>query len=272
MPGVSARKRGRPKAFHDASEATTVQSLDRAMQVLAVVAAGTGLSLTEVAEASGRPAASCYRILMTLRKHRITEFDEANQLWHVGVQAYRIGSSFLRRSRIVEQSRPIMQRIMSETGETANLAILDRNEVVFISQVETDEPIRAFFRPGSRGPGHASGIGKAIMAYLSPGTVTALLPERLEAFTARTITGRDAFLDELKTIRARGWAIDNEEKTEGMRCIAAPIFNAFAEPVAGLSLSGPSIRVRPARDGEFGAVIRAAADGITLATGGVLPL
>jgi len=267
---ITGRNRGRPKAFHDKSQDVIIQSLDRAIDVLKTVASGSGMTLTRIAETGGQSAATCYRILTTLNKHRIVEFDETSQLWYIGLEGFRIGMNFVGRTRIAEQSRPVMQRIMSETGETANLAILDRGEVTFISQVETHEPIRAFFRPGTRGPGHASGIGKAIMAFLPEDQARASLPEDLPRYTANTITTRESFMDELAAIRARGFAIDNEERTEGMRCIAAPVFNAYGEAIAGVSLSGPSVRVKPGRDAEFGALIKHAADEITRATGGIV--
>ncbi len=270
MDTATVKHRGRPKAFHDKSQDAIIQSLDRAMEVLKTVASSNGMSLTRIAEAGGQSAPTCYRILTTLKKHRIVEFDETNQLWHIGLETFRIGMSFVGRTRIAEQSRPVMQRIMSETGETANLAILDRGEVIYISQVETHEPIRAFFRPGTRGPGHASGIGKAIMAFLPEDRARASLPDELPRYTANAITTREAFMAELAAIRRRGFAIDNEERTEGMRCIAAPVFNAYGEPVAGVSLSGPSVRVKPERDAEFGALIKHAADEITRTTGGVV--
>ncbi len=271
MANPSGRMRGRPKSFHDKSSESVIQSLDRAMEVLKIVASGGGLSLTDIAATGGQSAATCYRVLTTLKKHRIVEFDETTQLWHVGLEAFRIGTRFLARTRMAEVSRPVMQRIMNETGETANLAILDHAEVIFVSQVETHEPIRAFFPPGTHGPAHASGIGKAILANLPADTVGRLVGEDLPRYTAATIATRTDLLTELDRIRARGFAIDDEERTEGMRCIAAPVFNAHGEPVAGISLSGPSVRVRPERDAELGNLIRRAADEITLATGGALP-
>jgi IclR family acetate operon transcriptional repressor len=270
MSTSTGRNRGRPKSFHDKSQDAIIQSLDRAMEVLKIVASGNGLSLTRIAEIGGQSAPTCYRILTTLKKHRVVEFDETSQLWHIGLEGFRIGMNFVGRTQIAEQSRPVMQRIMTETGETANLAILDRGEVIYISQVETHEPIRAFFRPGTRGPVHASGIGKAIMAFISGDPVGSSLPDKLPHYTENTITTRDAFKAELAVIRDRGFAIDNEERTEGMRCIAAPVFNAYGEPVAGISLSGPSVRVKPERDAEFGALIKQAADDITRAIGGVV--
>ena len=103
----------------------------------------------------------------------MVEVQPATQLWFVGQEAFRIGSAFLGRTSLVEQARGVMHALMAETGETANLAIADGGQVIFISQVETHEPIRAFFRPGTRGPIHASGIGKALLAYQPPEAVRA---------------------------------------------------------------------------------------------------
>ncbi len=272
MPQQIGRSRGRPRSFHDTARHTLVRSLDRAMDLLKVVASGSGMSLTEIAEASGQPASSAYRVLLTLQKHGIVEFQEAGQLWHVGVEAFRIGSAFLGRTSIVEQSRTVMQAITAATGETANLAIVERGEVIFVSQVETHEPIRAFFAPGTKGPIHASGIGKALLAYFDRARIDAIVEgQGLTSYTAKTIIDKTALLEELAAIRERGWAVDDEERTDGMRCIAAPVFNAFGEAAAGISLSGPSVRVRRERDAEFGALIKQAADQITTATGGRAP-
>lgn len=261
--------RGRPRSFNDTSKSTQIQSLDRAMEVLKVVAGGSGMSLTEIAKASGRSASTVYRILITLEKHRVVEFVEAAQLWLVGLEAFRIGSSFLGRTRIIEQSRPVMQRVMTTTGETANLAIVDRGEVIFVSQVETHEPIRAFFRPGTRGPIHASGVGKALLAFFPEAQITSILKrQKRDTFTPKTIVAKADLLVELIKIRERGWAIDDEERTIGMRCVAAPIFDQFGEAIAGLSLSGPSVRMTAERDSEYGTVVRQAAEEITRAIGG----
>ena len=142
--------------------------------------------------------------------------------------------------------------------------------MVFLSQVETQEPIRAFFRLGARGPIHASGIGKALLAYARPERIERLLRAApLQAFTPRTLTDAAALREELAAIRAQGWAIDDEERTTGMRCIAAPIFNEFREAIAGVSISGPTLRVLRERGAVYGAQVRAAADRITRAIGGV---
>ncbi|TPE52757.1 HTH-type transcriptional regulator BhcR [Amaricoccus solimangrovi] len=264
------RARGRPKAFDPAPEQTTVQALDRALLILkALAAADGGLSLTEIAEATGQAPATVYRALSTFALHGIVETQGATQLWFIGPEAFRIGNAFLGRSGLVEQARRAMRELMARTGETANLAVADGSQVIFLSQVETHHPIRAFFRPGTRGPIHAAGIGKALLAYATPEQVARLLGDApLEAYTPRTITDRAALDADLAASRARGWAMDDEERTEGMRCVAAPIFNEFREPVAGISISGPTVRVTPDRAEAIGAEVRAAADRVTRALGG----
>ena len=135
---------------------------------------------------------------------------------------------------------------MEATGETVNMAMLDGYEVVFVSQVECHEPIRAFFGIGQRRASHASGIGKALLAEMPAERIEAFLRGKpLPRFTPMTITDPEALHAELETIRQRGWSIDDEEANAGMRCVAAPIFNAFGEARAGISLSGPSTRLTP---------------------------
>ena len=211
-------------------------------------------------------------MLSTFAAHGVVEVDPASQVWYVGQEAFRIGSAFLGRTSLVEQARGVMHALMAETGETANLAIADGGQVVFISQVETHEPIRAFFRPGTRGPIHASGIGKALLAHHAPAAIARIVREQgLAAFTPATITDPGRLAEELAAIRARGWAVDDGERTEGMRCIAAPIFNEFREAIAGVSVSGPTVRMERTGGAALGARVREAADRITRAIGGTAP-
>ncbi len=272
MDTALKRSRGRPRAFNPNPDATTIRSLDRALAILKVLASGEGMSLTELAEAARQAPATVYRVLSTFAAHGMVEFQPAQQLWAVGPEAFRIGSAFLVRTNLVEQARGVMRELMAETGETANLAIADGPQVVFLSQVETHEPIRAFFRPGARGPIHASGIGKALLAFAPPERLDRLVRDmRLTAFTPRTLIGWDALHAELARIRARGWAMDDEEHTTGMRCIAAPVFNEHREAIAGVSVSGPTGRVTRDRGPGYGALVRATADRITRAIGGEPP-
>ena len=269
MESVEKRQRGRPRSFHGPAENSSVQSLDRALRILAIIADGDGLSLSEVAAASGLAASTAYRMLTTMEGHGMVEFDRTDQLWSIGVETYRMGAAFLRRRKLVDRARIVMQDLMEKTGETANLGVAEDDCVVFVSQVETHQAIRAFFRPGTRSSFHASGIGKAILAHLPGERVTAIVrKEGLETYTPKTITDAPALARDLLQIRERGFSIDDEERHPGMRCIAAPVFNEFGEPVAGVSISGPTVRVTLERVADIGPLVRDAAAEVTRMIGG----
>ncbi len=263
------RQRGRPRAFHDQTESKTIRSLDRALSILTHLAAGDGASLSELSARAGQSPTTTYRVLSTFQAHEMVDFDEAEQLWYVGPGAFRIGSVFMNRSNILQVTRPIMQRLMRLTGETANLGIERDGKVMFISQAETPETIRAFFAPGTLSPMHASGIGKALLAqYTSEKIGDFIARHGLPRISDRTITGKQALLDELDKVRAQGFAVDDEENTPGMRCVAAPVLNVWGEPVAGLSVSGPSFRMAQHRIAEVGRQVRALANEASRALGG----
>ena len=267
------RSRGRPRNTDGPQQIAGVQSLERAISIMEVVAEGEGLSLTEVSEATGLPASTAYRILVTFQSHGMAEFDEVRQLWHVGVTTFRMGASFVRRRKLAEHGRGVMRRLQAATGETANLAVADADGVVFVSQVETHQPIRAFFRPGTRGDYHSSGIGKAILAFSDEHSVREITSRNgLVPYTEHTPRDVNTLFVDLATIRARGWSVDDEERNLGMRCVAAPIFNEYGEPVAGISISGPAVRVTPAVDVHFGALVCDAAVEITAQFGGLWPM
>lgn len=273
LPVAPKRPRGRPRAFEDKTDQNTVQSLDRALGLLDHLARHPGLTLSALAEVSGQAVATVYRALVTMQAHGIVELEDPGQVWHIGGGAFRVGSAFLRRTKVVERARQPMDALMRATGETANLGVEWRDEVLFLAQVETHEVIRAFFPPGTRGAMHCSGIGKALLAWFPPERVAGIVARQgLLRFTPLTLTDPAALAQDLDLTRARGFAIDDGERAEGMRCIAAPVFNAFAEPVAGLSVSGPAFRVG-LEDGarRLGEAVRSAADRVTAATGGQQP-
>lgn len=271
METTEKRQRGRPRAFNGPSEPTSVQSLDRALRILAIVAEGSGLSLSEISAQSGLAASTAYRMLTTLENHGMVEFDTSDQLWSIGVETYRMGAAFLRRRKLVDRARIVMQELMERTGETANLGVAEDDCVVFVSQVETHQAIRAFFRPGTRSPFHASGIGKAVLAHLEPERVGTILRKAgLQRFTDRTLSDIPALAHDLATIKRRGWSVDDEERHPGMRCVAAAIFNEFGEPIGGVSVSGPTVRVTPERLAEIGPLVRDAAAEVTRMIGGAL--
>ena len=263
------RARGRPRGWDDKTAQNTIKSLDRAMEVFEFLSEAQGKALSVIASEMGQSPATVYRILVTLEGRGLVEFDPVEQIWHIGPQAFVIGARFLRRTSLVERARPIMRRLMEQTGETANLGIEKEGSVLFLSQVETHASIRAFFPPGTLSPMHASGIGKALLAEMEDARLTRMLKDqKLEAFTPHTIIDIDALRDNLALIRRKGFAEDGEEKNLGMRCIAAPVFDFNGEAVAGISVSGPVSRVSTSDIGRLSGCVIEAAEALTLAIGG----
>jgi len=263
------RARGRPRDWHDKTEQNTIKSLDRAMGVFEVLSETSGLSLSALSEETGQSPATVYRILVTLEGRGLVDFDASEQVWHIGPAAFVIGARFLRRTSLVDRARPVMRALMEETGETANLGIEKEGAVLFLGQVETSATIRAFFPPGTLSEMHASGIGKALLAHMEDRRLARVLAGvGLQAFTGQTIINAAALRDDLAGIRARGYAVDNEEKTDGMRCIAAPVFDMTGEAVAGISVSGPTSRVGLDDIDRLSVPVMAAARNLTRAIGG----
>jgi IclR family transcriptional regulator, acetate operon repressor len=263
------RARGRPRSWDDKSGQNTIKSLDRAMSVFEHLSTQRGVSLSALSDQLGESTATLYRILFTLETRGLVEFDQAEQLWHIGPGAFIIGARFLRRTSLVERARPILRKLMEDTGETANLGVGQSHQVLFVSQVETHSNIRAFFPPGTLSPMHASGIGKALLAFMDPDLCERIVSrERMERFTEYTLCEADVLMADLEQIRERGYSIDGEEKNIGMRCIAAPVFDNYGEAVAGLSVSGPTSRVSQDKIGALSVAVMAAANALTSALGG----
>ena len=268
----SRKARGRPRNWNDTTEQNTIKSLDRAMDVFEFLSEEQGKALSTISEEMNQSPATIYRILITLQGHGLVEFDNEEQLWHIGPQAFVIGARFLRRTSIVERARPILRKLMENTGETANIGIEKEGFVLFLTQVETHAHIRAFFPPGTLSPLHASGIGKALLASMDPERLDRTLRRSgLPAFTDHTMTDRTTLLADLEAIRQRGYSIDDEEKNVGMRCIAASVYDMNREAVAGISVSGPTSRIKTEEIARLSRSVMQAANELTTVIGGRSP-
>lgn len=264
------KTRGRPgrKAGENAAP-SSVQVLDRSLRLLDLVAQADGAGLTDLADQSGMAPSTVHRLLTSLSQHGMVSHDAETGAWTIGVKAFEIGTAYLRFRKLGTISRPFLKSLMESSGETANIGIEDQGDVVFISQFESHAPMRAFFRPGRRGPIHASGIGKAILSTWPDNRIASMLSGRtLQHFTDKTRDSLPALLQDMADIRARGFSIDDEEHTLGMRCVAAPIFDEYGEAVAGISISGPAVRLPDAKIDALGPAVQAAAEGLTKAMGG----
>jgi IclR family transcriptional regulator, acetate operon repressor len=271
-------KRGRPvgrdgEGLKSSDSDTGVRSLNRALSLLEDVATQPqGAALGDLAHRAGLAPSTAHRLLKSLELRRFVTQDAERGLWFTGVQAFITGTGFLRNRDVVAIARPYMHRAMEESGESVNLAILDGTETIYLSQVESRQMMRALAPPGGRAPLHASGVGKALLSGLNqPAAEQRIANLNFTRYSDKTIKEPAALMASIKQAKLQGYAVDDEEHAVGLRCLAAPIYNEFGEPVAAISISGPLARIEDSRLPVLGELIRSIAQDITAAFGGKSP-
>jgi IclR family transcriptional regulator, acetate operon repressor len=255
-----------------AAKGGDVQSLARALSILGAVARShEGLTLTELAQAVELPPSTTHRLLTTLQRRRFVRFDSMTMFWQIGVETFFVGNAFARTRDLVVIARPYMRRLMEVSGETANLYMVNDGEMTCMAQVESQKMMRAISRPGGRVAMHFSAAGKAILAYLPQTDVDRMAAVHgLPRATAKTLVTIKSLKADLRAIRSRGFAVDDEEHEVGLRCVAAPILDERGAPIAALSLSGPIARVLDERVGILGAMVVEACRTTTIELGGLV--
>lgn len=230
------------------------------------------MSLAELAAASSLANSTVHRLLMSMKHLGFVEFDDSTGLWSVGIKAFSVGNAYLRKRDFVAQARPYMRELVTVVGETSNIAIMKGDRHVFVGQVECKEVMRMVVQIGSEGHLHAAGVGKALLSAM-PETDALSIIERtgLQKLSDKTITSLSAFLQEMRKVREYGYALDDEEQTPGLRCIASNIYDEYGEAIAAISISGPSVRLSDERINDIAEQVIAKAKLITHAIGGVHP-
>ncbi|WP_051341173.1 IclR family transcriptional regulator domain-containing protein [Azospirillum halopraeferens] len=254
-----------------ADKSGQVQSLQRALAILQTLAnSHDGLTLTELSQTVGLAPSTTHRLLTTLQQQQFARFDPIGNVWQVGVGAFTVGNAFVRTRDVALMARPVMRQLMEDSGETVNLYVEDGGEAMCLTQIECRQLMRAIARPGGRVKMHCSSVGKAILAWLPDRDVTKVLERHgLPAFTEHTIATPRGLRDDLARIRARGYAVDDEEHAVGMRCVAAPIFDEHGRPGAAISVSGPAARIDDGRLALVGSLVVEAARTVTHELGGL---
>jgi IclR family transcriptional regulator, acetate operon repressor len=199
-----------------------VQSIERAFDLLEMLAdAGGAMGLSELASNSGLPLPTVHRLMRTLVNRGYVR-QEASRRYTLGSRLIRLGETS---SRMLGTSlRPFLAQLVRVTGETANLAMLDGDEVVYIAQVPSPHQMRMFTEPGRRVRVHCTAVGKALLAQLPSGEARAMLDrEGMPAFTPTTITDPGLLLAHLEVIRKQGYAVDEGEQEVGVRCFAVAV-------------------------------------------------
>lgn len=227
-----------------------VQVLDRAINIIEFIGQqSTGeAGLRELSVAMKLHKTTTHRIAHVLESRGLLRRGLDSNRYRLGLHLYDLGCQALDHVDIRDEARPFMARVAFEVGETVHLAILDRIEVLYIGRVEAQRSLTMGSKLGGRNPVYCTALGKAILAYSADMEVEQILGAcRMEARTRNTFTTAIALKRELERIRDRGYAIDDEEIEDGIRCIAAPLLSPANRPMAAISVSGPSSRITPNR-------------------------
>lgn len=260
---------GRPRKTPAEEPAGGSAVVDRALAILDALAARDGLPLSDIARQLGLAPSTTHRLLGALAARRLVEADPATQGWSIGPGAVRLGAAFLRRGGLAERARPALDRLAAESGETAALAVPDADAALVVAEAAGPATLRVVLAPGTRLPLHASAAGKALIAHLPLARVEALLGAGpLPALTPQSLTDQGALTADLATLRHAGWLSERDESVPGQSAVAAPVFAGLGDPVAALTLAGPSLRLDARRIEALGPTIAAAAAALGAALGG----
>ena len=253
-------------ASHDATDvANETSSTLKAFGVLEVlVRAGRPVTLSELMQATELPKPSLHRTLSLFEDAGLLTREPGGRAYMVGERLSRFGLDILRNDAAAAVRRSILRRVLAETGESCNLAVLYKGDLIYLDRVEADWPLRlqqpaggVTLRP------HCCASGKLLLAHRPEAERERLLQSMpLEAFTERTITDRNVLASELARIRASGYAVDNEEYVLGVACVAVPVRDRHGDVVAAIAVQGATARLPLMRAIEFVPQLTAAATAI----------
>lgn len=241
----------------------SVQTIERAFSIIELLGnSDYHLGISDIANQSKLPLATTHRLLATLVKLGYVEQSPETNKYSLGVRILQLRGAAIEQLNLAVQAMPIMKILMNRVEETVHLAVLNKGEIVYIERVEGLRTQGMYTRIGKRAPAHCTALGKVILAY-TPENLwfeDVIHCHGLRAFSETTITTVEALQAELVKTRARGFAIDNGETGESVRCVAAPIRDYTEQVVAAMSISGPQKQVTEERVPSLGESVCWAAD------------
>jgi IclR family acetate operon transcriptional repressor len=224
------------------SAAGSAKALVKGLALVELVAdSDRPLRLVDLVEAGGMPRPTALRLLDVLCRAEVLRVDGEGR-YTLGARVAAWGQSFLDRLDLRSQAVDLMEQLVDISGETCFLGVVDRQQVLYLAAVNSPQPVRPAARPGFRNPLHCTGIGKVLLSGMTDAEMLELLAEPLERRTENTLTTSADVLIQIALVRERGYAIDEIENEEGVRCVAAPVRDHTGAVVAGLSVSAPAYR------------------------------
>ncbi|MCK2034938.1 IclR family transcriptional regulator [Microbacterium sp. SSW1-49] len=226
------------------NKTAVVKSADRALSVLEYLAREPSpRSLADIAAELGIPRSSVFGLLHNLTgRGWLTAYDGAVTTYRIGPQALTVGSAYIAGDDIVRRSEAVIDELSAALGETVHLGVLDGSEIVYLAKRDARHSLRLVSSVGFRLPAYATALGKMLLSDLSGAQRDWILSLPRRRITAKTLVDGDALLADLEETRARGYAIDDEESTEGVRCFAVPL-GTHAPHTHAISCSVPVARL-----------------------------
>jgi DNA-binding IclR family transcriptional regulator len=222
-----------------------------------------GVTLKDVATGLDLNKSTALRLFEPLIDFGLVGQDDETGRFRLGARVVSLGQSFLSKVDLRAVAHPALRGLMTDTGETVHLTIYDHPDVVYVDKVESPNVVHMRSEIGKRMPAYSTATGKAFLAHLPADRVTDAIARGLPRRTAHTITTADELLAELAKVRDQGWAVDNVENEDGVRCVGAPILDHLGAVVAALSVSGPTMRVTEDRVPALGAQVKTVAEEIS---------
>lgn len=222
----------------------TIGSVMKAIEIMDLLASSKEeIGATEISNQLKLNVSGTYHILNTLKVCEVIEQNPKTKKYRLGMKLWKMGKMAREQNHLALLLQPFLKKLRDITGETANLTILDNNEIIYIAQEESTRLVRMFTKIGARVPLYCSAAGKVLLAFQSTEKQRSILNNiEFYPFTEKTIIRSKALEEQLQLIRDRGYAYDDEEREWGVSCIAAPIFDYDREVIAALSISGPTTR------------------------------
>lgn len=224
-----------------------VSSLERGLKILELLAEKGGLTVSEVADHLGMHRSASHRFLATLKDLGYV-LQDPSSCYRLSFRLFELGMRVVSALEIKQIARPFMEELAKLSNETVNLGYWDGKEIIYIEKIESQEILRMDLAIGARVPAYCSALGKAILAFRPESERQAFLKTTpLEPRTQNTIILPEMLIEDLKIVRQRGFAVDDEELGIGIRCIAAPVFDYSGYPKYAMSVEGPASRMTEER-------------------------
>jgi IclR family transcriptional regulator, KDG regulon repressor len=232
----------------DAKPNNLVQTIERASQILDILGQSPqGISIRELSTKIKLPKGTTHRLLSSLSYFGYVKQDLKTRNYFLGFKLVELGNLLLNQLDLRKEAEPFLRDLAERIRETIHMVVMDRDEVVYIDKVETEQNpsgLRMASRIGLRNPPHSCAVGKVLLADFSDESQDSFLKGRnLSRRTENTMTDLAQLKEHLKQVRKQGYALDDEENERGIRCVAAPIYSETGRAVAAISISGPAFRV-----------------------------